>query len=111
MIGQKSLTCIQEIFELTEGEEQTYYLCSNNVSSVSFTQYLYTLADSVLTPICSTSDFSEENLPADAAIVFNPEKKSWKFCEKKGETFVPVRGTPVLRLYLDGEDSFFRIDD
>ena len=108
-IGKKEGSELDRIYLLKDDKERTYYLCSNHDSLLSFAQYLYVAVDDTIRPVCSTENFYEANLPDDAQIVFMPQHRCWKFCQKDGNIYRKIPGTRTLYLILNGEASHFRL--
>lgn len=111
-IGNVGDTKIEKIFRLTDSQGRNYYLCSNNEDDYYFCQYLYGWENNNLRLIRKfDADFkcpgSQEK---GYEIVFNPNQCSWSFCNKDGDIYHQVDGTPVLRLLLDGNDSKFIVE-
>lgn len=109
LIGHKEQTTINHIYQFSDEQNRTYYLCSNHETSLSFAQYLYMGGEEGLESVCSTLLFQAKDIPDDNEIFFDPETRCWNFCVKREEGYRKVRGTRTLNLVLNGNRSFFRL--
>lgn len=111
-IGDVGEAKVNQVFHLTDKQGRDYYLCSNNENDYYFCQYLYGWEDEDLRLIRKMDvDFScPGSQEKGLEIVFNPNQCTWSFCNKDGDIYHRVDGTPVLRLMLDGKASKFVVE-
>lgn len=112
MIGGVGDAKIEKIFHLNDKQGRDYYLCSNNEDGVYFRQYLYSWKDDDL---CLTREMDvefgcPESYEKGYELVFNPTQCKWSYCQKDGDIYHPVNGTPILHLILDGDSSKFVVE-
>lgn len=103
-------TKIEKIFQLEDHKHRLYYLCSNNISDIEFSQVLFWVKGEYDVVMVAQCDYLSNNSETDYdKIYFNPEQKVWYYCKEDTNSgkFIPVTGAPTLRLCLDGEKSFF----
>lgn len=112
MIGGVGEAKIEKIFHLTDEKERDYYLCSNNDDGVCFRQYLYGWRDDepCLIREMDVEFRCPESHEKGYELVFNPNQCTWSYCTKDGDVYHPVKGTPILRLILDGTASKFVVE-
>lgn len=100
-------TMVWSIFQLTDEQARTYYLCSYNIP-VFFGQWLYWMNErgeyAKVAEYTDTPDECEEN----DLFYFSPDKHLWKYSkiDKDGD-LIAFREEPALRLILDGVNSHF----
>lgn len=107
-------TKIRSIFQLEDDNHRKYYLCSNNLTSYEFLQRLYWVKD-----VDNIVPVAECRVPPTAnglnfnTYYFNKNKLTWQCCTTNRNTdkLTPVKGTAVMTLKLDGENSCFTITD
>lgn len=115
LIGEIGNEKIQKIYQLTDEQGRHYYLCSCNITSVYFRQFLYQITEDKAILLCSSEqpDSGIEKWTApdtDYHIIFNPQKICWNYCYRKGDIYYSLPGTSTLFLQLDGEKSHFYVE-
>lgn len=96
---------VESIFLLTDEQNRTYYLCSQNMP-ILFGQWLYWRNEQGeylrVAEYTDTPDECEEN----DMFYFSPDKLLWKYSriDKDGD-LVALRDEPALRLFLNGANS------
>jgi len=102
---------ITAIYNLTDEQGRTYYLCSNKDNDVYFRQYLYGWDGHTMTLLCHENGrvFNSDGLwdPGDYTITFNPRTLQWDHCLEKNGVYQRIEGSPSCRLILDWDKSHF----
>lgn len=101
---------VRSIFQLSDEQNRTYYLCSNSLTSVEFYQSLFWAKDDntyLRVAECNTAPL--KNTAEYLRYYFDPKSLIWKYAREEQGTdkLIATDDPPVLRLILDGENSCF----
>ncbi len=98
---------VMELFQLSDNQDRTYYLCSYNIPSL-FGQWLYWENDrGEYLKVAEYTDTPDE-CEGNDIFRFDPEQLWWQYAYINDDAdLVPLREEPALRLSLDGANSRF----
>lgn len=98
------------LFQLQDGQNRKYYLCSNNDSRLTFLQQLFFVKgdNEIILAASATEEPYSEETDFDT-YYFNEEQRAYYFCtwSKDYTQKTKVLDTPCMELKLDGEASKF----
>lgn len=109
-VGNKGEVRIDKIFQPGEVDGDSYYLLSNNTTSLSFCQYLYRLHNGEAELVSSINGFPTMDEGWKYDIIYNPRTYTWCYCTRRGEYYHKVDGSPVVRLDFNGPRSRFILE-
>lgn len=101
---------VRSIFQLSDEQNRTYYLCSNSLTSVEFYQCLFWAKDdNTYLRVAECNSAPQKNTTEYLRYYFDPKSLIWKFArEEKGtDRLLATDDPPALKLILDGENSCF----
>lgn len=103
-------TKVTSLFQLQDGQNRKYYLCSNNDSRLTFLQQLFFVKgdNEIILAASATDEPYSEETDFDT-YYFNEEQRAYYFCtwSKDYTQKTKVLDTPCMELKLDGEASKF----
>ena len=103
-------TRIDKIFQMSDEDGQTYYLCSNNMGVLYFLQVLYwEKSEDELMTVAQCDRLNTEDVGEFEEFYYNPDEKAWYCCnrDKLTDKLIPVSETPILVIDLDKDKSRF----
>lgn len=101
---------VNSIHQLTDDQGRTYYLCSNNLDSYGFCQWLYMRnEDGSYQLVDSCLHAPRINEDEYYSYYFDREHLVWKYVreDKSSGKLIPITDEPAMTLVLDGERSRF----
>lgn len=104
---------VRNIFQLSDNENRTYYLCSNNINPIEFNQWLFWAKDdNTYLKVSECCDAPQKYGDENQRYYFDSKNLLWKYAKEERGTgrLIATEDTPAITLVLDGENSFFSRD-
>ena len=101
---------VRSIFQLSDEQNRTYYLCSNSLTSVEFYQCLFWAKDDyTYLKVAECNTAPQKNTTDYLRYYFDPKSLIWKYAREEQGTdkLIATHDPPALKLILDGENSCF----
>lgn len=100
---------VRSIFQLSDEQGRTYYLCANNIGGAEFGQWLFWAKDGdTYVKVAELHDAPLKDDAESPCYYFDKTKLNWKYAQEDNVgNLVATDDKPALRLTLDGENSRF----
>lgn len=101
---------VRSIFQLSDSQGRTYYLCSNNFMDEGFGQWLYYAKDSeTYIKVAECKDAQQNEDAGNKRYYFDKNNLIWKYARIERQTgkLIATQQEPAIKLILDGENSRF----